>query len=173
MLFFDLLIFMLLFFVTNLKQIAAVVIERKLGRPSNGMPASWRRPEAATSYNKKALRRLRSTLKNSASRVVGFVRVYVWPLLPLVLASSAVWFQRNSLRYIFSAAYTSLAKATWQREQQPSPAKTSPEKPKPNPFSLGKSTEKSKEKVDMKALNKVYSSSWMEEAGKAWWRWRK
>eukprot|EP01031_Cornospumella_fuschlensis_P038059 gene38059-46242_t len=60
-------------------QIAAVVIERKLGRPSNGMPASWRRPEAATTYNKKALRRIQSTLKNSASRVLGFVRVYVRP----------------------------------------------------------------------------------------------
>lgn len=141
-------------------QIAAVVIERSLRRPLKGMPASWRRPEAVAERRRREFARRVHAFQSSLWGIWRFGQLYIRPLLPYVVVSSAVWYQRDSISHLLQSLWKSLqsARYSWSsrrpffRARFPLPSQPSP------PLS-----DKDKDRVDLEALNRALRQSFLEK----------
>eukprot|EP00981_Chlorochromonas_danica_P002485 scaffold474_cov169-Ochromonas_danica.AAC.20 len=160
------------------EEIAAVVIERALRRPASGMPLSWRRPGMPEEKEKKGshLRRAGERLAQSLDKALTFSKVYVRPFLPAVVLASAVWFQRDSLGYLFKSFWKSLRGLHFSRS--PSPVREN-KQPKRRVFggtiqvpSLGTPSKQKKGTVDVAKLSKLSKLSPWERIGLKVREWR-
>lgn len=141
------------------------------------MPLSWRRPGMSEEKEKKgSLRRAGERVAQSLEKALTFSKVYLRPFLPAVVLASAVWFQRDSLGYLFGSFWKSLRGLRFSRS--PSPVRET-KQPKRRVFggtiqvpSLGTPSKQKKGAVDVAKLSKVSKLSPWERIGLKVREWR-
>lgn len=144
-------------------QIAAVVIEKSLRRPKRGMPASWRK-NANIQKSGNTFSFLKD-LKSSLERTWKAHQANAQILLPIMLISSAVFLQRDSIMYLLESFIQSLKEAKYKflhssgnddSDGQPRRSKLF------SFFGLPRSSTKSREEeasIDLKGYDKVVRDS--------------
>eukprot|EP01040_Poterioochromonas_malhamensis_P007583 gene7583-8186_t len=95
-------------------QIAAVVIERSLKRPRKGMPASWRKNTNNDRGGDNIFSRWKDGLLSFLRSSVDFTNNSVRPILPVLIVSSLIYFQRDSILFITNSLINSVKSKSFE-----------------------------------------------------------
>lgn len=91
-----------------------MVIERSLKRPRKGMPASWRKNAGNNRGGDNILSRWKDGLLSFLRSSVDFTNNSVRPILPVLIVSSLIYFQRDSILFVTNSLINSVKSKSFE-----------------------------------------------------------
>lgn len=148
-------------------QIASVVINKNLARPSKGMPSSWRRSNVDKAVSN-PLHKWKSQLREFFSKVWEPASKYVAPILPIILLGTTMWYQKQLLGNMVGY----LLKSFRIRRDIAMEEKPVEEKRRWNPFGKSKNRDNQRKgnHIDFGSLERANTLSLLDRVRVSWFK---